>query len=68
MNAVRDFQSFSGHTAGQALLTVGLWAAVPVLVMLLLTLWRGSAAGDPGEQTTDLAETGGTALIVGGTP
>jgi hypothetical protein len=68
MNAVRDFQSFSGHTAGQALLTVGLWAPVPVLVMLLLTLWRGSAAGDPGEQTTDLAETGGTALIVGGTP
>jgi hypothetical protein len=67
MNAVRDFQSFSGHTANQALLTVGLWATVPVLVMALLTLRKASPAVDPDAQATDLAETGGTALAIGGT-
>lgn len=66
ISAVRGFQSFSGHATGQALLTLGLWAAVPVLVMALLTLRPGRPSAERPETAADLTETGGAALAAGG--
>jgi hypothetical protein len=66
MNALRDYESFDGHTAGTPLLTIALWVVVPVVIMGTLMLQRREPAdGAPGDEA-DLADASGAALAAGG--
>jgi hypothetical protein len=66
MNALRDYQSFGGHAAGTPLLTIALWAVVPVLIMGMLAALRHDPAGGAAGSEADLATASGTALAAGG--
>jgi H+/gluconate symporter-like permease len=63
IKAVRDYESFGGHAAGTPLLTMALWAAVPIVVMMLLSFRNPGPQPDDG---SDLAEASGAALAAGG--
>jgi hypothetical protein len=66
MNVLRDYESFGGHAAGIPLLTITLWAVVPVLIMGTLALLRREPAdGSPADEA-DLADASGAALAAGG--
>lgn len=66
MNALRYYQSFGGHAAGIPLLTIALWAVVPVVIMATLALLRRAPGGAAPGGEADLADASGAALAAGG--
>jgi hypothetical protein len=66
MNALRDYQSFGGHAVGAPLLTMVLWAVVPVVIMGTLALSRRVPADGASGREADLTEASGAALAAGG--
>lgn len=66
VSVVRDIQSFSGAAIGHALLVIALWAAVSILVMVVLAARRGPAAGRQAANEADLADAAGTVIAEGG--